>query len=105
MRPHLLEDIAPEVIRQALRAHAGNLTHAARALGITRDALRRRVEHHDLGADRGNRLEDVAADALRAALVQHKGNLSQAAETLGIGRNAFTRRLEHHRIDLKEFRA
>lgn len=104
MRPHL-DDIGPAAIRDALRAHAGNLTHAARALGITRDALRRRVEHYDLGADRGNRLDDVAAEALRAALALHKGNLSQAAGDLGIGRNAFTRRLRHHAIDLKEFRA
>ncbi len=105
MRPHPLEDIEPAVIVEALRAHPGNLTHAARALGITRDALRRRIEHRGLGAHRGNRLEDAAAETLRAALERHKGNLSQAAGGLGLGRNAFTRRLEHHQINLEEFRA
>jgi DNA-binding NtrC family response regulator len=41
-----------ELIQKALAAHAGNRTHAARALGIQRTYLVRLIRHLDVGATR-----------------------------------------------------
>jgi DNA-binding NtrC family response regulator len=43
-----LEDVEQEVIRRVLEKHAGNVTHAARELGITRTSLYRRMERYGL---------------------------------------------------------
>ena len=38
-------------VRAALREHAGNTSHAAKALGIPRTSLLRLIERHDLSAE------------------------------------------------------
>ncbi|BDX05508.1 sigma-54-dependent transcriptional regulator [Planctobacterium marinum] len=43
-----LERMEKQVIQQALRKHKYNISHAAKALGLTRAALYRRMEKHDL---------------------------------------------------------
>ena len=43
-----LEDVERQAIEQALKQHMGNVSHAAKALGITRGALYRRMEKHGL---------------------------------------------------------
>lgn len=40
-----LEDVEQILIRKALARHGGNVSHAARALGLSRSALYRRLEH------------------------------------------------------------
>ena len=40
-----------EVIAAALRACAGNLSHTARALGIDRNTLKRKVALYELGGE------------------------------------------------------
>ncbi len=54
--PPAHEDTLPEVERrallQALESHAWNVSRAARALGISRDTLRYRIEKFNLGAPR-----------------------------------------------------
>ncbi len=44
-----LEDVEKILIRKALAKHAGNVSRAARALGLSRSALYRRLEHFRLG--------------------------------------------------------
>lgn len=44
-----LEDVERDLILQALRRTSGNVTQAARLLGVSRDTLRYRLEKHDLG--------------------------------------------------------
>jgi DNA-binding NtrC family response regulator len=43
-----LEMLERDTIRHALEKHGGNISHAARALGLTRPALYRRMEKHGL---------------------------------------------------------
>jgi two-component system, NtrC family, response regulator HydG len=43
-----LESMERDTIRRALEKHGGNISHAARALGLTRPALYRRMEKHGL---------------------------------------------------------
>lgn len=43
-----LEALEKRVVQRALLKHAGNITHAAQELGITRTALYRRMEKHGL---------------------------------------------------------
>jgi DNA-binding NtrC family response regulator len=43
-----LEDVEKTVIRKALKKYAGNISHAARELGITRTSLYRRMEKYNL---------------------------------------------------------
>jgi len=43
-----LEDVEKELIKQALRRHDGNITQAAKALGISRDTLRYRLDKYNL---------------------------------------------------------
>ncbi len=43
-----LEAVEKHVIRQTLRKHAGNISHAARELGLTRAALYRRMDKYGL---------------------------------------------------------
>ena len=43
-----LDSIERDTIRRALEKHGGNISHAARALGLTRPALYRRMEKHGL---------------------------------------------------------
>ncbi len=43
-----LETLERQAIDQAMRKHAGNITHAAEELGLTRAALYRRLEKHGL---------------------------------------------------------
>jgi two-component system response regulator HydG len=43
-----LDDIEKDTIEQALRENQGNISHAARALGLTRASLYRRIEKHGL---------------------------------------------------------
>lgn len=46
-----LEDIPPDVLRKALAENDGSPTRAGQALGITRDALRRRCKHFGIDID------------------------------------------------------
>jgi DNA-binding NtrC family response regulator len=41
-----LEDVERDLIRQAMERTAGNVTRAARLLGVSRDTLRYRLEKH-----------------------------------------------------------
>lgn len=43
-----LDSLERDTIRRALEKHSGNISHAARALGLTRPALYRRMEKHGL---------------------------------------------------------
>ena len=43
-----LEYVEKTVIRKAIEKHRGNISHAARELGLTRSALYRRLEKHGL---------------------------------------------------------
>ena len=43
-----LEALEKMMVQKTLSKHAGNITHAARDLGITRTALYRRIEKHGL---------------------------------------------------------
>jgi len=43
-----LEDVESLLIQKALARHGGNVTQAAQALGLSRSALYRRLEHHGL---------------------------------------------------------
>ena len=43
-----LDQAERELIRRALKRHDGNVTEAARSLGLSRSALYRRLEHHGL---------------------------------------------------------
>ncbi len=43
-----LEEVERVLIRKALDRHEGNVSHAARALGLSRSALYRRLQHHGL---------------------------------------------------------
>lgn len=45
---YTLEALEKMMVQKALVKHAGNITHAARELGITRTALYRRIEKHGL---------------------------------------------------------
>ena len=52
-RPRRLEDLTLEevervLIRKALERHGGNVSQAAKALGLSRSALYRRLQHHGL---------------------------------------------------------
>jgi len=46
-----LEQVERHMIEQALQHHAGNISRMARALGLSRTALYRRLERHGLGAN------------------------------------------------------
>jgi DNA-binding NtrC family response regulator len=43
-----LEEVERELIRRALRRHEGNVSEAAKALGLSRSALYRRLDHYGL---------------------------------------------------------
>jgi transcriptional regulator with PAS, ATPase and Fis domain len=43
-----LEDVEKTIIQKVLTKHAGNVTHAAKELGLTRTSLYRRMEKYDL---------------------------------------------------------
>ena len=43
-----LDDVEKTVIRKALKKHAGNISHAAKELGLTRTSLYRRMEKYGL---------------------------------------------------------
>jgi transcriptional regulator with PAS, ATPase and Fis domain len=43
-----LDDVEKTVIRKALKKHTGNISHAARELGLTRTSLYRRMEKYGL---------------------------------------------------------
>jgi DNA-binding NtrC family response regulator len=45
-----LEQVERHMIEQALQQHAGNISRMARALGLSRTALYRRLDRHGLGA-------------------------------------------------------
>jgi transcriptional regulator of acetoin/glycerol metabolism len=43
-----LYDVERHLIRKALERHAGNVSHAAEALGLSRSALYRRLQKYGL---------------------------------------------------------
>ena len=43
-----LEEVERLLIRKALERHEGNVSQAAKALGLSRSALYRRLQHHGL---------------------------------------------------------
>jgi transcriptional regulator of acetoin/glycerol metabolism len=43
-----LEEVERVLIQKALDRHEGNVSHAAKALGLSRSALYRRLQHHGL---------------------------------------------------------
>ena len=47
-----LDELERQTILQALKTHAGNLSHVATALGISRAALYRRLEKYDIPVDK-----------------------------------------------------
>ena len=47
-----LDELEKQTILQALKTHAGNLSHVATALGISRAALYRRLEKYDIPVDK-----------------------------------------------------
>jgi DNA-binding NtrC family response regulator len=46
-----LEQVERHMIEQALQQHGGNISRMAKALGLSRTALYRRLERHGLGAN------------------------------------------------------
>ena len=49
-----LEEMEINLINQSMRLHKNNISQAARALGITRHALYRRIEKYNLQYDAPN---------------------------------------------------
>jgi transcriptional regulator of acetoin/glycerol metabolism len=43
-----LDEVERELIRRALKRHDGNVSEAAKSLGLSRSALYRRLERHGL---------------------------------------------------------
>jgi transcriptional regulator of acetoin/glycerol metabolism len=43
-----LEEVERVLIRKAMERHDGNVSQAAKALGLSRSALYRRLQHHGL---------------------------------------------------------
>ncbi|MDQ3428183.1 MAG: sigma-54-dependent Fis family transcriptional regulator, partial [Gemmatimonadota bacterium] len=43
-----LDEVERLLIRKALERHAGNVSQAAKSLGLSRSALYRRLQHHGL---------------------------------------------------------
>jgi len=43
-----IEEVERELIRRTLRRHDGNVSEAAKSLGLSRSALYRRLERHGL---------------------------------------------------------
>jgi transcriptional regulator of acetoin/glycerol metabolism len=43
-----LEDVEKAVIRKTLKKHEGNISHAAKELGLTRTSLYRRMDKYGL---------------------------------------------------------
>jgi transcriptional regulator of acetoin/glycerol metabolism len=43
-----LEDVEAFLVKKAMARHDGNVSHAARALGLSRSALYRRLQRHGL---------------------------------------------------------
>jgi transcriptional regulator of acetoin/glycerol metabolism len=43
-----LEDVEAFLIKKAMARHDGNVSQAAKALGLSRSALYRRLQHHGL---------------------------------------------------------
>lgn len=52
LRGFTLDELERQTILQALETHAGNVSHVATALGISRAALYRRLEKYDIQADK-----------------------------------------------------
>ncbi|MEO7963820.1 MAG: sigma-54 dependent transcriptional regulator, partial [Gemmatimonadaceae bacterium] len=48
-----LDEVEQVLIRKALSRHAGNVSHAAKALGLSRSALYRRMEHYRIEGSGG----------------------------------------------------
>jgi transcriptional regulator of acetoin/glycerol metabolism len=46
-----LDQVEALLVRKALERANGNVSHAARALGLSRAALYRRIERYELGQD------------------------------------------------------
>jgi transcriptional regulator with GAF, ATPase, and Fis domain len=74
-------------VRQALRAHDGNVHAAARALGVQRDKLRAAVDRLGLGGDAaalrtGARQRKV--HTFLAFMARHRGSVASAARELGV---------------------
>ena len=53
-KPVLLEDLVTNHIEQVLAAHAGNISAAARALGLDRRTLQRRLKRLGRAAEPAN---------------------------------------------------
>lgn len=53
-----LRDVERDLVVQALERTDGNITHAARLLGMSRDQVRYRVQKFELGSDDGGREPD-----------------------------------------------
>ncbi|HZD04515.1 MAG TPA: sigma-54 dependent transcriptional regulator, partial [Longimicrobiales bacterium] len=58
-----LDEIEARVIREALGRSDGNVSAAARLLGVTRQTLRYRIEKHEMAPGSGGRQEDEGAPA------------------------------------------
>jgi transcriptional regulator of acetoin/glycerol metabolism len=43
-----LEEVERHLIQRTLRRHGGNVSHAAKALGLSRSAMYRRLQKHGL---------------------------------------------------------
>jgi DNA-binding NtrC family response regulator len=48
-KPVTLEEMERKFIEQSLAEHGGNVSNTARALGMTRTALYRRMKKHGIG--------------------------------------------------------
>src|SRR5471032_395091 len=55
-----LEQVERHMIAKALEQHQGNISRVAKALGLSRTALYRRLERHGLGGDAGSESEHEA---------------------------------------------
>lgn len=96
--------IRPNHLRRALRRHDGNVSRAARQLGLQHWAFLKKLRHHHLvDLVQALRLQREERERQRVVdlLVQHQGNVAAVARTLGIRYSSLTPRII--RYGLREF--
>lgn len=100
----MAEQLTVGQIESALKAKAGNIAAAAKALGVARSTLYRRIEKspglQDVLTDAREELVDIAESALRKEVLE--GNITAIIFTLktqGKGRGYVERIEQHHEID------
>jgi transcriptional regulator of acetoin/glycerol metabolism len=99
------EALELKMIVDALEQTGGNISAAARDLGVQRKTLHRKIEL--LGIDMqefGKNREALTREAIVAALEKVQGSISAAARELGVPRTTLYRNMEMFGVDPDGFR-